>query len=200
MKAKEAKEITHSLSKPGKMPGYAYSIPAHECKTGTKLRGVPGSTCFKCYAYKRGRYRFQNVIDAQYKRFEALQHPLWVEAMAMQINSKKSKWFRWHDSGDVQNLDHLNKIFEVCKLTPEINHWLPTREAWTKEHVKRAPKNLIIRFSAPMIDQPAPASWPHTSTVVTKGANCPAPKQGNQCKSCRACWDKKIKNIAYGEH
>ena len=41
MKIKEAKKITHSLSDPGKMPGYAYSIPAHECQTGTKLRGVP---------------------------------------------------------------------------------------------------------------------------------------------------------------
>ena len=38
MKIKEAEAITHTLSKPGKMPGFAYSTPAHECKTGTKLR------------------------------------------------------------------------------------------------------------------------------------------------------------------
>ena len=116
MKIKEAKKITHTLSKPGKMPGYAYSIPAHECKTGTKLRGVPGSVCFKCYAYERGRYRFQNVKDAQYKRLTALKHPQWARAMAVQINSKKVKYFRWHDSGDVQNPEHLQKIFEVCSL------------------------------------------------------------------------------------
>jgi hypothetical protein len=148
----------------------------------------------------RGRYRFNNVIDAQYKRFKSLTHPLWVEAMAAQINSKKVKYFRWHDSGDVQNLDHLNKIFEVCKLTPDVKHWLPTREAWTKDHLASCPDNLIIRFSATMIDQEAPASWPHTSTVVTSGRTCPAPEQGNKCKDCRACWDKDVKNIAYGEH
>ena len=163
MNIKEAQAITHTLSKPGKMPGFAYSIPAHECKTGTKLRGVVNSTCFKCYAYMRGRYRFNNVIDAQYKRFKSLTHPLWVEAMAAQINSKKVKYFRWHDSGDVQNLDHLNKIFEVCKLTPDVKHWLPTREAWTKDHLASCPDNLIIRFSATMIDQEAPASCPHRS-------------------------------------
>jgi hypothetical protein len=101
MNIKEAQAITHTLSKPGKMPGFAYSTPAHECKTGTKLRSVAGSVCANCYAYKRGRYRFQNVIDAQYKRFRSLTHPLWVEAMAAQINSKKVKYFRWHDSGDV---------------------------------------------------------------------------------------------------
>jgi hypothetical protein len=116
------------------------------------------------------------------------------------INSKKSKYFRWHDSGDVQDLEHLNKIFEVCELTPGIKHWMPTREAWTKEHVTRAPKNLVIRFSMPMINQKASGSWNNTSTVVNEGATCPAPKQDNACGDCRACWDPLVKNIAYGEH
>ena len=91
MKIKEAEKITHSLSKPGKMPGFAYSTPAHECKTGTKLRAVKGSVSYNCYAYERGRYRFQNVKDAQYKTFRALKHPLSSRAMAVQINSKKVK-------------------------------------------------------------------------------------------------------------
>ena len=43
MKIKEAEAITHTLSKPGKMPGFAYSTPAHESKTGTKLRAVAGA-------------------------------------------------------------------------------------------------------------------------------------------------------------
>tara|TARA_R100000231_G_scaffold110446_1_gene81824 strand:+ start:326 stop:769 length:444 start_codon:yes stop_codon:yes gene_type:complete len=147
------------------------------------------------------------VKDAQYKRWRALKHPLWVRAMAVQILSKatrgkKVKFFRWHDSGDVQNLEHLHKIYEVCKRTPEVKHWMPTREAWIKDHLEECPENLIIRFSAPMVDQDAPASWPHTSTVTTKpeARTCPAPDQGNQCKDCRACWDKDVKNIAYGEH
>ena len=40
-------------------------------------------------------------------------------AMALLINSKKSKEFRWHDSGDVQDEEHLLKIFAVAKLTPQ---------------------------------------------------------------------------------
>ena len=202
MKIKDAEAITHSLSKPGKMPGYAYSTPAHECKTGTRLRAVKGSVCFNCYAYERGRYRFQNVKDAQYKRLEAIKHPLWARAMAVQINSKKVKFFRWHDSGDVQNPEHLQKIFEVCRLTPEIRHWMPTREAWTKKYIDRAPSNLVIRFSGTMIDQPAVKSWPHTSTVTTTPGSrtCPAPDNAGQCGSCRACWNPEVKNIAYGKH
>ena len=40
MNIKKAQAITHTLSKPGKMPGWAYSTPAHECKTGTKLQAA----------------------------------------------------------------------------------------------------------------------------------------------------------------
>ena len=207
MKTNEAKQITGSLGKPSKMPGYAYGLPAQECKTGAKLAKVKGSVCYNCYALK-GMYRFSNVKAAQYRRLEALKRVGWVRAMAMQINSKKVKYFRWHDSGDVQSLRHLAKIFKVCRLTPEIKHWIPTREAWIKKYLDRAPGNLCIRFSGQMVDAPPIKSWPNVSTVITSdkpwfGATskkCPAPQQGNKCRSCRACWDKKIWNISYEAH
>ena len=193
--------ITGSLSKPSKMPGHAYGLPAKECKTGSKLAKVEGSTCSGCYALK-GCYVFKVVQAALYKRLESIKHPGWVRAMAAQINSKKVKFFRWHDSGDVQNLKHLAKIFEVARRSPDVAHWMPTREAWVKKYIDRAPANLVIRFSATMVNQDAPKSWPHTSTVVTDAAkaNCPAPKQDNACKDCRACWDPKVKNVAYLAH
>ena len=181
------------------MPGWAYGLPAKECKTGGKLQKVPGSVCFDCYAMK-GCYVFKVVQQAQYFRLKAIKNPLWTGAMATIINSKKSKYFRWHDSGDVQDEDHLLKIFAVCKLTPTVKHWMPTREAWVKAFLSLKPDNLVIRFSAPMVNQLAPASWPHTSTVVKTGPTCPAPRQQNECKDCRACWDPAVKNVAYGQH
>ena len=200
MQTKEAlKIIGGSLSKPSKMPGWSIGLPAKECKTGGKLQAVPGSVCFDCYAMK-GCYVFKVVQDAQYRRLAAIKHPLWVGAMAHLINSKKANVFRWHDSGDVQDEEHLIKIFAVCKLTPKIKHWLPTREAWIKAFLPECPENLVIRFSAPMIDQKAPASWPNSSEVVTAGATCPAAQQDNECRDCRACWDSNIKTIKYGKH
>ena len=200
MQTKEAlKIIGGSLSKPSKMPGWSIGLPAKECKTGGKLQAVPGSVCFACYAMK-GCYVFKVVQDAQYRRLAAIKHPLWVGAMAHLINSKKANVFRWHDSGDVQDEEHLIKIFAVCKLTPKIRHWLPTREAWIKAFLPECPENLVIRFSAPMVDQEAPASWPNSSEVVTAGATCPAAQQDNECRDCRACWDSNIKTIKYGKH
>ena len=200
MKTSEAlKIIGGSLSKPSKMPGWSIGLPAKECKTGGKLVHIPGSVCFDCYALK-GCYVFKVVQDAQYRRLAAIKHPLWVGAMAHLINSKKANVFRWHDSGDVQDEEHLIKIFAVCKLTPKIRHWLPTREAWIKAFLPECPENLVIRFSAPMVDQEAPASWPNSSEVVTAGATCPAAQQDNECRDCRACWDSNIKTIKYGKH
>jgi len=199
MNTKEAWQLVGGLSKPSKMPGWSIGIPAKECNTGSKLVNVKGSVCEGCYALK-GCYVFAVVQKAQYKRLEAIQHPDWVQAMATLINSKKPDVFRWHDSGDVQDVDHLEKIFEVCKLTPSKRHWMPTREAWIKDHMHKAPANLVVRFSSPMIDQGPVKSWPNTSTVSTKSRTCPAPDNNNECGDCRACWDPLVKNIEYGKH
>ena len=200
MLKKEARQITGGLSKPSKMPGPAHNLPAQACLTGAKLVKIPGSVCAGCYALK-GRYRFNNVQAALDRRLQALQDPRWVSAMVTLI--KDQDWFRWHDSGDIQSPDHLKNIFEVCNRTPETRHWLPTREAkfLTLIDPEVVPKNLIIRMSSHMINQGPVKSWPWTSTVLTDGSHsCPASKQNNECKDCRACWNRDIKNISYGKH
>ena len=199
MLKKEARKITGGLSKPSKMPGPAHNLPAWNCITGQKLVNIPGSVCSGCYAMKN-RYRFTNVREAMDRRLQALEHPLWVDAMTTLITGEK--YFRWHDSGDIQSLKHLENIFEVCKRTPGTSHWMPTREVKFLKDIDPAtvPTNLIIRISSHMIDQGPVKHWPWTSTVVTSGRTCPAPEQGNSCGSCRACWDRSTANVAYGKH
>ena len=199
MLKKEAKEITGGLSAPSKMPGPAYNLPATECITGAKLVKIPGSVCAGCYALK-GRYRFSNVRLALARRLESLKHPRWVEAMTVLIQGEP--WFRWHDSGDLQSAWHLKQIFEVCKQTPSTKHWLPTREARILNLMDPdiIPPNLIIRMSSHMIDQQPVKFWPWTSTVSTQAKTCPAADQGNQCRDCRACWDRSVINVTYPKH
>jgi len=202
MNLKEAKQITGGLSQPNKMPGYSYNLPAQACITGAKLVKIPGSVCAGCYALK-GRYRFPNVKDALARRLNSLTDPKWIEAMSVLVAhySLKVPFFRWHDSGDLQSVEHLINIFEVCKLTPQVEHWIPTREAkFLPLNTDSIPKNLIIRLSGHKIDRPAAGFWPWTSTVVTVEKSCPAKEQGNQCKDCRACWQRNVPNIAYGLH
>ena len=204
MNLKEAKEITGGLSSPSKMPGYAYNLPTWACVVGTKLRDVKDSTCSGCYAHERGRYRFKNVKAALNRRLNSLTDPRWIEAMTVLVTHYSSKvpFFRWHDSGDLQGADHLKNIFAVCRSTPSVQHWMPTREAKLLTLMDPAviPKNLIIRMSSHMIDQAPVKFWPHTSTVVRAGKTCPAQDQGNECGSCRRCWNHDIPNVAYPLH
>ena len=199
MLKKEARKITGGLSSPSKMPGPAHNLPAAACITGAKLVKVPGSVCAGCYALK-GRYRFGNVQAALNRRLQALTDPRWIQAMVVLI--KDHKYFRWHDSGDIQSVDHLKNIFEVCKLTPGTRHWMPTREVKFLKFMDPdvIPPNLIVRISSHMIDQGPVTHWPWTSTVVTSGKTCPAADQGNSCQSCRNCWDRSVANVAYGKH
>ncbi len=119
-----------------------------------------------------------------------------------------SGWHRWHDSGDLQGVWHLAKICDVAAQTPKIRHWIATRETkMVVDYVADGgviPDNLTIRISATMIDDGPPAAWPLTSTVHDRkepvGHICPAPTQGHECRSCRACWSRDVQNISYHKH
>ena len=115
MLIKDANKIIISLSKPEKMPGYAYGLPAWECKTGGKLAKVPGSVCFGCYAMKGNYTRFPAIKKSQYKRLAALQDPRWVEAMATVINSVNGSYQRRHvpGPGSGRQVWRLSELLEL---------------------------------------------------------------------------------------
>jgi len=203
---KQALDIVQGLTKTDKMPSLSYSIPANECKKGSKLRLIAGSVCSTCYALKGNYKRYPAIIQKQYKRLESISNPLWVKAMIFLIQNKKNIQstgvFRWHDSGDIQNIDHFEKILQVVKATPNIKHWLPTKESQLiKQYKGKIPDNLVIRLSGSMIDGKAPI-FKNTSTVTTDKdiATCRAFENNGKCGTCRKCWDKDIKNITYYIH
>lgn len=205
----QAEAIAGSLSSPSKMPCHGYSIPAKRCLVGMKMKNVQGSVCASCYALK-GRYLFGNVQNAMEKRYQALQDPLWVDAMVFQIRASGDSFFRWHDSGDLQGVWHLQKIVEIAQALPSVTFWLPTREyKIVSDYISQGgivPDNLTIRLSALMIDGPAPKAIAQRLGVVVSGVakeqtfTCPASTQGNVCGDCRACWDKQTFSVSYKKH
>lgn len=219
MDTRTAKQLTGGLSQTTKMPCPSWSIPVSACKTGGKLAKVPGSTCSTCYAAKGNYHRFRKTITpALQKRLDLADSPGWVQAMAALIQNQR--YFRWFDSGDLQDLPMLERIAEVARQTPGTQHWLPTREyGIVKQYITKhgeLPGNLMVRLSAPMLDQEAtlPASLQghanvRTSTVYSKRTLppetyyvCPAytGEQKGQCGSCRACWDTTVETVTYRAH
>ena len=208
MNVKQAKAlIGGSLGYPSKMPGTSYGISARACITGAKLVKVPGSVCFSCYALK-GHYRHSSVSKAHASRLASLSNPGWSAAMAFLINRAGETFFRFHDSGDLQSVEHLTKIAAVAAMCPDVKFWLPTRELKiVQDYVSNGgmiPSNLVVRVSATMVDGPATHAWPTTSGVHTRSPGnafvCPAPTQGNKCGDCRACWLPDVSHVSYHKH
>lgn len=125
-----------------------------------------------------------------------------------------TRFFRWHDSGDLQSVEHLEKIAEVARRLPNTKFWLPTREYgivrdWINQGGIR-PKNLIIRLSAHMVNGPLPRKLAKELGVLTSGVHthsfkpdaviCEAYTRNAMCGPCRKCWDARIPAISYPKH
>jgi len=221
---RDATVITGGTSQTSKMPCKSWSIPVFMCQRGSKLMQVEGSVCSDCYA-DRGMYHMyrDNIEPAQVARWDALttamETPdglrLWAMAIARIIGDDDE--FRWLDAGDLQSADMLSAIALVATLTPRTKHWLPTREyEFVAEYLQKSmpiPKNLVIRLSALMVDQPMKipsalrdhpqvvASEVHTTDTVREGVfPCGAYTRGGKCGPCRACWNPEVKVVSYPKH
>lgn len=210
---KQAQTVCGSLTTTSKMPCKSYSLPTESCKTGYNMAKISGSICASCYADKGNYKRYENGIKpAQYARLDSLEHPYWVSGIVALIG--QDSYFRWHDSGDLQDLQHLEKIAEVARLTPNCKHWLPTREygivkTYIEKHGK-PPVNLTIRLSAMYPDKPViipkslqnivgvTASNVHTKPELISGTPCKSTEQQGQCLDCRLCWTNTV--VSYAMH
>ena len=169
---------TSLLSQTHDMACYSWSIPAgYSCPMAVYGNGM---ICDGCYA-KINRFGMPNVANAQWVRFKWTKHllkndpELWIDTMAGNIEKvcttgKNAKpYFRWHDSGDLFSIAYINAIIEVCKRTPMVNHWIPTRGwqidgipipingAWSKALLKLSSlPNVVVRSSALKWNDSAP--------------------------------------------
>ncbi|CAB5222882.1 hypothetical protein UFOVP374_40 [uncultured Caudovirales phage] len=212
MNKKQAHEVHGGLTQTTKMPCQSYSLPTIACVTGFRMREIANSICSDCYADKGNYRKYANGIEpAQHARLVSIDDPLWVDAMVVSIGT--DKYFRWHDSGDIQDIEHLEKIADVARATPGCMHWLPTREygivsAFTAQY--DIPDNLIIRLSAMFTDRPVvvPKTLQNVKGIAVSnvhsvkpiGTACNAPKQNGECRTCRACWNRKVAAVSYSIH
>jgi len=160
------------FTRTSKMPCFSFSLPAGSyCNTGKKLINVENSVCSNCYATK-GRYKTYHVKENLTKRYEFVKNNIdngiFIETFVNYFSNKKNKeYFRWHDSGDLINYNHLLTIVAISMIFPDTKFWLPTKEVGLikrflteleKEENKDIKKkllknkNLCIRISTPMVN------------------------------------------------
>ena len=176
---------------------------------------VKGSVCASCYAgvgfYRMTaakKLRADNLRITRKAIASAPHRAQWVADLVHLIKSESRTVFRWHDSGDILNAQHLSMILAVCRATPEVKHWLPTREYQIAQDVaydEGIPENVNIRLSAHLIGKTFTPAAPFTSSSVgaPNGKACPAttdPAHKGKCLDCRACWDRATPQVNYALH
>jgi hypothetical protein len=173
--------------------------------------GAPGElvdACRGCYA-TTGNYRFANVKAPRAHNKEDWQRLEWCDDMVAELH--KDTYFRWFDSGDMYALGLAEKMLEVMKRTPWVKHWLPTRMhkfpkfALVLQAMQALP-NVSVRFSSDSVTGEYTKKL-HGSVIIPTPADvkkgmklCEAYANDGKCKGCRACYDKKVKVIAYPAH
>lgn len=163
------------FSNPGKMINRTYSLPTHMCKVGGRLREVPGSVCYNCYAHPinekgKGNRAFTYATNAVQRHLLRNYNALktrpeqWASALATGIpveagvgNPLLMPDFRWHDAGDIDSPQHLAMMLALAEKHPGIYNWIPTREWDDVGKVMDArgelPPNVALRLSIPHINQ-----------------------------------------------
>jgi hypothetical protein len=178
------------------------------CPGSLESPGVLVDACKGCYATS-GNYRFPNVKAPRESNKLDWQRLEWVDDMVQALGN--DRFFRWFDSGDMYSLGLAEKMLEVMIRTPWVKHWLPTRmHKFPKFKIvldqMQQLKNVSVRFSSDSV-QGQYVKGLHGSVIVPtpndikKGMTlCEAYSHEGKCNGCRACYDKKVKVIAYPAH
>jgi len=201
------------LSNPSKMPGSSWDLqalktcPGRKYQTGKK-RGQVKPVCSKCYA-QRGHYTWRNSKNLRQDNREDWRRDDWTPSMVAVLAFETD--FRWFSSGDCYRPELGEKIYQVMKATPQVNHWLSTMSHELDSmrgilaKMARLPNVVVRKSSGSIVGETMRGK--NTSTVIASdsqapaGAHiCPAKNTGGKCHTCRACWDKSVRVVAYPYH
>ena len=200
------------LSKTSKMPCKSFALPAFKTCLGAKdSSGKVKDVCKSCYAMK-GSYQWRSAKSLRENNRLSIVNELhtFASEMLFLLKRENNNYFRWFDSGDIFDNDFLYEIYKVCKDTPNINHWIPTKarelldnDTWEK--LESLP-NVKVRYSSDSIN--GEYNSLHGSTAIQKGQQyddkkvfkCPVNYDTvKECGDCRECWHSD-KVIAYDFH
>jgi len=204
------------LSSTSKMPCKSLSLPIEEtCSGRYELNSkILKEICDKCYA-ANGAYNWPPSVNLKkHNLLETHKHDF-VNDMIKLLS--KMDYFRWFDSGDVENETMLEKIYQICLDTPNTKHWIPTKsrglfDQYLWEMLESLP-NVKVRYSSPSKhglhdDNHGSVAISDRKELTPDMFLCKAKSIGfkkngkpqpKKCHNCRACWHNK-KVIAYDFH
>lgn len=194
--------ISQGNSKMGAIPSVSLPpvVTCHNCATCSK----------KCYAVKLARI-YKNVRNAWERNLDILKTDRDDYFVQVKAAAMVSGFFRFHVSGDIVDMDYLDRMVKIakeCKKTEFLAFTKNYQDCNKYFESHRKPSNLHLIYSLPfdgaVIDNPHKMP---TARVILKG-NEPRPTDkvcGGNCSECACrgvgCWElKKGETIAFYEH
>lgn len=109
---------------------------AGECKT----------YCYGC----KGNFRkyWRSMLRVWQRNFEALLAGDFVERSVAELLARRSlKALRWNREGDTFNRAYRDKVIEVARRTPQVQHYLYTKSVKLWKSAGTLPTNLTVIYS-----------------------------------------------------
>ena len=198
-------------------------------KTNSKLGGfIPsinlpaGLTCRAdapcqkgCYA-KKGNWTYKNVQASLKNNYDAFMENAdeYFNYIIKELNNGDVtyKFFRWHSSGDIINLNYLKGIIRVAEACPQTRFLCFTKKFslvnMYLEFNPNIPENLKIVFSA--WDKDFKVNNPHNLPVTyvnfkDADKNPDIPEYAipciGKCYECKACWSLvNGQSVVFNQH
>ena len=153
--------------------------------------------CTKCYSVRMLETYRKNCVPRFKANGEALKKKLTIK----EIQKPKTELVRFSAHGEIINKTHLINFFNICEAYPKKKMSLYTKRLDILNKViegRKKPKNLIVVYSNPLIDQPitkVPKNCDKVFNVLKdkylNKVNCGA----KSCNTCRMCYTKGTKII-----
>ena len=132
---------------------FNFSIPAYKTKGG-KITCPFAKDCIKyCYAQKGNYTRFPIVADLMEKKYNISKQDNFILLMNEEIQKKKAKYIRIHDSGDFYSVKYLQKWVDIATQNKDVIFYAYTKSLPFFKGAKEGkptvniPSNLKIIFS-----------------------------------------------------
>lgn len=157
-----------------------------------------------CYAGKAERL-YKNAKAKRQRNYIATQQADFVTKIVTEIQDSKIKLVRWFESGDAYDQVFLEKVFEVCKLTPTVKYLMYTKSFMLDW--KNMPANLQVYWS---VDHTTTRTIPAGLTARIREKNSPLVSGEVTCVPqgatkhycgtlCHTCWNGASK-VYFDKH
>jgi hypothetical protein len=172
------------------------------------------AACIVCYA-DSGHYLHTSTRLVREFNATEWKHPDFVQGMIQALIDENCNVFRFFDSGDVYDIRLARKLYMIMLFSPNTDFWLPTRSHKLAKFraIFDAMNNLpncVVRYSSDSVtgksiatDTPQSVIYGSIDEIPANAYRCMAYNGKDStptCGSCRACWSKDVKVIAYAGH